>query len=111
MGAVIADCFCDHLRTAVLPLTAPVFLPHPRPHLITCQGEICLCTSRIYVERSIFKEFVERLVTAARKWKTGDPSDPNNNNGALISKEHLEKVTNCQVFLKIIMDWIYKGLF
>ncbi|XP_075900758.1 2-aminomuconic semialdehyde dehydrogenase [Nelusetta ayraudi] len=56
------------------------------------QGEICLCTSRIYVERSIFKEFVERLVAAARKWKTGDPSDPNNNNGALISKEHLEKV-------------------
>lgn len=75
------------------------------------QGEICLCTSRIYVERSIFKEFVERLVAAARKWKTGDPSDPNNNNGALISKEHLEKVANCQISLKIIIDWIYRALF
>ncbi|XP_063079192.1 2-aminomuconic semialdehyde dehydrogenase [Engraulis encrasicolus] len=56
------------------------------------QGEICLCTSRIFVERSIFPEFLEKFVAAARKWKTGDPSDASNNNGALISKEHLEKV-------------------
>lgn len=56
------------------------------------QGEICLCTSRIYVERSIYSTFLERFVAAARKWKTGAPSDPSNNNGALISKEHLEKV-------------------
>lgn len=51
-----------------------------------------MCTSRIYVERSIYPEFLERFVAAAKKWKTGDPSDTNNNNGALISKEHLEKV-------------------
>ncbi|XP_061562988.1 2-aminomuconic semialdehyde dehydrogenase [Cololabis saira] len=56
------------------------------------QGEICLCTSRIYVERSIYSEFLERFVAAAKKWKTGTPSDPSNSNGALISKEHLEKV-------------------
>ncbi|KAK7906845.1 hypothetical protein WMY93_015457 [Mugilogobius chulae] len=56
------------------------------------QGEICLCTSRIYVERSIYDTFLEKFVAAARKWKTGAPSDPSNNNGALISKEHLEKV-------------------
>lgn len=56
------------------------------------QGEICLCTSRIYVERSIYSEFLERFVAAAKKWSTGDPSDDSSNNGALISKEHLEKV-------------------
>ncbi|CDR18071.1 unnamed protein product, partial [Oncorhynchus mykiss] len=56
------------------------------------QGEICLCTSRIYVERSIYPEFLKRFVAAARKWKTGAPSDPDNNNGALVSREHLEKV-------------------
>ncbi|CAG09090.1 unnamed protein product [Tetraodon nigroviridis] len=56
------------------------------------QGEICLCTSRIYVEKSIYSEFLERFVAAAKKWRTGDPSDESNNNGALISKEHLEKV-------------------
>ncbi|XP_043080453.1 2-aminomuconic semialdehyde dehydrogenase [Puntigrus tetrazona] len=56
------------------------------------QGEICLCTSRIFVERSIYPEFLARFVEAARRWKTGTPSDPSNDNGALISKEHLQKV-------------------
>lgn len=56
------------------------------------QGEICLCTSRIFVEQSIFHEFLEKFVAAARKWSTGDPMDVTNKNGALISKEHLEKV-------------------
>lgn len=44
------------------------------------------------MERSIYSEFLVKFVAAARKWKTGLPSDPSNNNGALISKEHLEKV-------------------
>ncbi|XP_016085430.1 2-aminomuconic semialdehyde dehydrogenase [Sinocyclocheilus grahami] len=56
------------------------------------QGEICLCTSRIFVERSIYPEFLARFVETARRWKTGVPSDPSNDNGALISKEHLQKV-------------------
>ncbi|XP_016120720.1 aldehyde dehydrogenase family 8 member A1-like, partial [Sinocyclocheilus grahami] len=56
------------------------------------QGEICLCSSRIFVERSIYPEFLARFVEAARRWKTGVPSDPSNDNGALINKEHLQKV-------------------
>ena len=44
------------------------------------------------MERSIYSEFLEKFVAAAKKWKTGVPSDPSSNNGALISKEHLEKV-------------------
>ncbi|XP_077568168.1 2-aminomuconic semialdehyde dehydrogenase [Stigmatopora nigra] len=56
------------------------------------QGEICLCTSRIYVEESIYPTFLEKFVAAARKWKTGAPSDPASSNGALVSKEHLDKV-------------------
>lgn len=51
-----------------------------------------MCTSRIYVEKSIYSEFLERFVAAAKKWRTGDPSDDSNDNGALVSKEHLEKV-------------------
>lgn len=53
-----------------------------------------MCTSRIYVERGVYETFLERFVAAARKWKTGVPLDPGNSNGALISKEHLEKVQN-----------------
>ncbi|XP_009073046.1 PREDICTED: aldehyde dehydrogenase family 8 member A1 isoform X2 [Acanthisitta chloris] len=58
------------------------------------QGEICLCTSRIFVQRGIYNEFLKRFVAEAKKWKTGNPSDPTVNMGALISKEHLEKVRN-----------------
>ncbi|KAM6323688.1 2-aminomuconic semialdehyde dehydrogenase isoform 2-T2 [Aegotheles albertisi] len=56
------------------------------------QGEICLCTSRIFVQRGIYNEFLKRFVTEAKKWKVGNPSDPTVDMGALISKEHLEKV-------------------
>lgn len=39
-------------------------------------------------------------MAAAKKWKTGVPSDPSNNNGALISKEHLEKVMKVLIAVK-----------
>jgi aminomuconate-semialdehyde/2-hydroxymuconate-6-semialdehyde dehydrogenase len=58
------------------------------------QGEICLCGSRIFVERSIYDEFVERFVAATKKLRIGDPTDPETDVGALISEAHLEKVTH-----------------
>ncbi|KAF6364032.1 aldehyde dehydrogenase 8 family member A1 [Rhinolophus ferrumequinum] len=56
------------------------------------QGEICLCTSRIFVQKSIYSDFLKRFVEATRMWKVGVPSDPSASMGALISKAHLEKV-------------------
>ncbi|MEE6475737.1 hypothetical protein FKM82_010846 [Ascaphus truei] len=58
------------------------------------QGEICLCTSRIYVHRLIYEQFLKRFVEATKKWKVGAPSDPTACMGALISNPHLEKVRN-----------------
>lgn len=57
------------------------------------QGEICLCGSRIFVERSIYEMFVERFVAATRRLRIGDPRDPATDVGALISEAHLAKVT------------------
>ena len=57
------------------------------------QGEICLCGSRIFVERTIYDDFVERFVSATKKLRVGDPTDPNTDVGALISEAHLQKVT------------------
>ena len=57
------------------------------------QGEICLCGSRIFVERAIHDAFVERLAAATRKLRIGDPLDDGTDIGALISAAHLEKVT------------------
>jgi aminomuconate-semialdehyde/2-hydroxymuconate-6-semialdehyde dehydrogenase len=56
------------------------------------QGEICLCGSRIFVERSIHDAFVERFATATRNLRVGDPLDASTDLGALISAEHLLKV-------------------
>lgn len=56
------------------------------------QGEICLCGSRIYVEKAIYSQFVGQFVEQVKKLKVGDPSDETNFMGALISQAHLEKV-------------------
>jgi len=56
------------------------------------QGEICLCGSRIFVERSIHDEFVERFAAATKKLRIGDPLDDTTDVGALISEAHLQKV-------------------
>lgn len=56
------------------------------------QGEICLCGSRIFVDRAIYTQFVERFVEATRKLRIGDPTDAATDVGALISEAHLQKV-------------------
>ena len=56
------------------------------------QGEICLCGSRIFVERSIHDEFVTRFAAAAKKLRIGDPLAESTDVGALISDAHLQKV-------------------
>jgi aminomuconate-semialdehyde/2-hydroxymuconate-6-semialdehyde dehydrogenase len=56
------------------------------------QGEICLCGSRIFVERAIHDVFVDRFVAATKKLRIGDPLDDATDVGALISDSHLQKV-------------------
>lgn len=56
------------------------------------QGEICLCGSRIYVEETIFPQFMEKFVAEVKKIKVGDPQDTKTFMGALISEDHLKKV-------------------
>jgi aminomuconate-semialdehyde/2-hydroxymuconate-6-semialdehyde dehydrogenase len=57
------------------------------------QGEICLCNSRLYVEKSLFPEFIERFSTFSRRAaKPGDPLSDSSFLGPLVSLEHREKV-------------------
>lgn len=56
------------------------------------QGEICLCGSRIFVEKSIYPTFLARLVEETRQLNVGDPSIKDNFIGALASKNHFLKV-------------------
>jgi len=55
-------------------------------------GENCSATSRLIVHSSIKDDLMQRIGAYMREWKTGDPLDPENRIGALVSKSHFEKV-------------------
>ncbi|XQK53077.1 aldehyde dehydrogenase family protein [Escherichia coli] len=49
--------------------------------------------SRIFIQQSIYPEFVKRFAERANRLRVGDPNDPNTQVGALISQQHWEKVS------------------
>ena len=55
-------------------------------------GQICVCGSRILVERPIYDEFVARLTNAAEGFVVGDPLDPATQLGPVIAASHAAKV-------------------
>lgn len=55
-------------------------------------GQICLCGSRILVERRIYAHFRERFVAAVLALRMGDPMDPDARMGPLVSKVQFDKV-------------------
>ena len=77
---VFADCdYDDMLETTVRSSFAN-------------QGQICLCGSRIFVEASIYKKFKTDFVSRVKQLKVGNPAMATTDLGALVSKQHLEKV-------------------
>ena len=77
---IFADCnFEDMLSTTIRSSFAN-------------QGQICLCGSRIFVERPIYEKFKEAFVAKVSKSKVSFPSDPEAKLGAIVSESHMEKV-------------------
>lgn len=77
---IFADCdFDEMLRTTVRSSFAN-------------QGQICLCGSRILVERSIYDKFKSAFVEKVNRMKIGDPKLEGTRFGAVVSKPHMEKV-------------------
>ncbi|PYK03788.1 MAG: 2-hydroxymuconic semialdehyde dehydrogenase [Verrucomicrobia bacterium] len=56
------------------------------------QGQICLCGSRVFAERSAYKDFVDRFIEKASKLKVGDPLDEKTEQGAIVNKTQLDKI-------------------
>lgn len=56
------------------------------------QGQICLCGSKIFVEKSIYEKFKSDFVTEVKKLKVGYPLNDDTNIGAIASKAHFDKV-------------------
>ncbi len=56
------------------------------------QGQICLCGSRILIERSIYDRFRNAFVERAKALRIGDPADERTEMGAVVSEAHMRKV-------------------
>ncbi len=59
------------------------------------QGQICLCGSRILVEKRIYEAFKAKFLASVGALKVGDPLLPETNVGAVVSKAHFEKIIDC----------------
>jgi aminomuconate-semialdehyde/2-hydroxymuconate-6-semialdehyde dehydrogenase len=56
------------------------------------QGQICLCGSRIFIQKSIYEQFRDAFVKRVKQLKVGDPLEEGTDLGAVVSKAHQEKV-------------------
>jgi aminomuconate-semialdehyde/2-hydroxymuconate-6-semialdehyde dehydrogenase len=77
---VFADC---NLEEAVAGATRAAFAN---------QGQVCLCGSRILVERPLYDRFLHDLVQRVSQMQVGDPADGNVDMGSLVSSAHRDKV-------------------
>jgi acyl-CoA reductase-like NAD-dependent aldehyde dehydrogenase len=57
------------------------------------QGQSCTAGSRLFVHKSIYDSFLDKLATKLGKMKVGDPLDEASDMGAIVSKQQFEKVT------------------
>jgi aldehyde dehydrogenase (NAD+) len=55
-------------------------------------GQCCTAGSRLFVEKKVHQEFVERLGEKAKERKLGDPLDPTTEQGPQVSKEQMDKI-------------------
>lgn len=56
------------------------------------QGQICLCGSRILVQRGIYDRFKKEFVARTARHKVGPPTEADSKMGAVVSESHMEKV-------------------
>ena len=56
------------------------------------QGQICLCGSRVLVQRSIYDRFRDALVAKASTMVAGNPLHPSTKLGAVVSEGHMHKI-------------------
>ncbi|PRQ45481.1 putative aldehyde dehydrogenase (NAD(P)(+)) [Rosa chinensis] len=56
------------------------------------KGEICMASSRVFVQEGIYDELVKKLTEKAKDWVVGDPFDPNVRQGPQVDKTQYEKI-------------------
>jgi aminomuconate-semialdehyde/2-hydroxymuconate-6-semialdehyde dehydrogenase len=79
-NVIFADCNFDKMLRTTLQSS------------FANQGQICLCGSRILVERPLYDRFVAAFVEKVKALKVGRPDDPLTQVGAVVSKDHQAKI-------------------
>jgi aminomuconate-semialdehyde/2-hydroxymuconate-6-semialdehyde dehydrogenase len=82
-SVIFADCNWQKMMKTVIQSS------------FTNQGQICLCSSRLLIENSIYDSFKDEFVKRVKELVVGDPLEPNTRQGAIVSKMHFEKVMRC----------------
>jgi aminomuconate-semialdehyde/2-hydroxymuconate-6-semialdehyde dehydrogenase len=82
-SVIFADCNWQKMMKTVIQSS------------FTNQGQICLCSSRLLIENSIYDSFKDEFVKRVKELVVGDPLEPNTRQGAIVSKMHFEKVIRC----------------
>jgi aminomuconate-semialdehyde/2-hydroxymuconate-6-semialdehyde dehydrogenase len=77
---IFADCDFDKMLSTTLHSS------------FANQGQICLCGSRIFIEKPIYEKFKTALVEKLKTHTVGDPFNKETKMGALVSEDHLNKV-------------------
>jgi len=107
VGTRIAETCARALKKTSLELGGKnptlVFADAPKAKLLDTvlrsaflnSGQICLCGSRILVERSYYEQFREEFLGRVRAMKVGDPREAGTNIGPVVSKAHFDKVMGC----------------
>ncbi len=80
---IFADCDWEKMMTTTIQSS------------FSNQGQICLCGSRILVEESVYERFKKEFVERTKKLSIGDPLTDSNEQGAIVSKFHFDKITSC----------------
>jgi aldehyde dehydrogenase (NAD+) len=56
------------------------------------QGQCCCAGSRLFVEKKVHDQFVDKIVQKVKQTKVGDPFDPNTTQGPQVSQEQFDRV-------------------
>jgi acyl-CoA reductase-like NAD-dependent aldehyde dehydrogenase len=115
VGRIIAETAARHLKRVLLELggSAPlvVLADGDLERAVAAanfgsfmhQGQICMSTERIVIDRAVADEFVQRLGERARSLKLGDPREPETQIGPLVNEDALKRVT------EHVEDAVFKG--
>ncbi len=77
---IFADCDFDKALTTTIQSS------------FSNQGQICLCGSRIFIERPIYDRFKKEFMAKTYLLKVGDPQSDDSHIGAIVSKDHFDKI-------------------